>query len=144
VPAFKSIRVCSQIRSSVEIVGLEEKKDRMARSFKMFLAITVHNIPEGIACGLVFRHALKKDGEERSKTIASAVGLAIGIGIQDFPEGAAVSLPIREISGSVWRGFFYGVLSGLVEPIAASLSLAISSFLEMIEPWTLAFSGGVM
>jgi ZIP family zinc transporter len=127
-----------------ELMVDEERNERLARAFKMFLAITVHNIPEGVACGLVFGHALKKEGEDRTKAITAAVGLAVGIGVQDFPEGAAVSLPIREISGSTWRGFIYGVLSGLVEPIAASLALAIANILEMIDPWTLAFSGGAM
>jgi ZIP family zinc transporter len=122
-------------------VGEEE---RLTRAFKLFLAITIHNIPEGVACGLTFGHALKQEGEERTKAIASAVGLAIGIGIQDVPEGAAVSIPIREISGSTLRGFVYGVLSGLVEPVAAGLALVISSFLKMIDPWALGFSGGAM
>jgi ZIP family zinc transporter len=119
-------------------------KERHARAFKLFVAIAIHNIPEGVACGLAFGHALKKEGEERTKAIGSAVGLAIGMGIQDIPEGAAVSLPIREMSGSVLRGFIYGVISGIVEPIMAGLALVISSFLEAIDPWALAFSGGAM
>jgi ZIP family zinc transporter len=121
-----------------------ERKLRLARAFKLFLAITIHNIPEGVACGLSFGHALKQEGEEKKKAIATAVGLSIGIGIQDIPEGAAVSLPIWEISGSVMRGFVYGVLSGLVEPIGATAALGISTFLKAIDPWALAFSGGAM
>jgi ZIP family zinc transporter len=121
-----------------------ETKTRLARAFKLFLAITIHNIPEGVACGLAFGIALKKTGEDQRKEIATAVGLAIGIGIQDIPEGAAVSLPIREISGSTLRGFIYGVLSGLVEPVAGALSFAIATFLTAIDPWALAFSGGAM
>jgi ZIP family zinc transporter len=121
-----------------------ERKMGLARAFKLFLAITIHNIPEGVACGLVFGHALKKEGEEQVKAIASAVGLSIGIGIQDIPEGAAVSLPIFEMSGSVLRGFIYGVLSGLVEPIFAALALVIATLLKTIDPWALAFSGGAM
>jgi ZIP family zinc transporter len=122
----------------------EDQKMGLARAFKLFLAITIHNIPEGVACGLVFGHALKQEGEEKRKAIASAIGLAVGVGIQDIPEGAAVSLPIREMSGSVMRGFIYGVLSGLVEPVGACLALVISSLLKTIDPWALAFSGGAM
>jgi ZIP family zinc transporter len=122
----------------------EQRKMGLARAFKLFLAITIHNIPEGVACGLVFGHALKEEGEEQKKAIASAVGLAIGVGVQDIPEGAAVSLPIFEMSGSVLRGFVYGVLSGLVEPVFAGLALLISTLLKAIDPWALAFSGGAM
>jgi ZIP family zinc transporter len=122
----------------------DKQKMGLARAFKLFLAITIHNIPEGVACGLVFGHALKESGDEQKKAIGAAVGLAIGIGIQDIPEGAAVSLPIHEMSGSVVRGFVYGVLSGLVEPIGASLALVISELLTTIDPWALAFSGGAM
>jgi ZIP family zinc transporter len=122
----------------------EELKARLARAFKLFLAITIHNIPEGVACGLACGIAFKEKGDERKNKIATAVGLAIGIGVQDVPEGAAVSLPIREISGSTLRGFIYGVLSGLVEPIAGALSFAIATFLKTIDPWALAFSGGAM
>jgi ZIP family zinc transporter len=127
-----------------EVALALETKARLARAFKLFLAITIHNIPEGVACGLAFGIAFKKQGDERKNEIATAVGLAIGIGVQDVPEGAAVSLPIREISGSTLRGFIYGVLSGLVEPIAGALSFAIATFLTTIDPWALAFSGGAM
>jgi ZIP family zinc transporter len=135
--------------SDVPLVGDQpdpsaNRKMGLARAFKLFLAITIHNIPEGVACGLVFGHALKKEGEEQTKAIASAIGLSVGIGIQDIPEGAAVSLPIFEMSGSVLRGFIYGVLSGLVEPIFAGLALVIATLLKTIDPWALAFSGGAM
>jgi ZIP family zinc transporter len=134
--------------SDVPLVGEPDtptdRKMGLARAFKLFLAITIHNIPEGVACGLVFGHALKKSGEEQVKAIASAIGLAVGVGIQDIPEGAAVSLPIYEMSGSVLRGFIYGVLSGLVEPIFAGLALVIATLLKTIDPWALAFSGGAM
>jgi ZIP family zinc transporter len=120
------------------------KKDRLARAFKLFLAITIHNIPEGVACGLSFGIALNTPADRQKAALAASIGLAIGIGIQDIPEGAAVSLPIREISGSTVRGFVYGVLSGLVEPIGASLALAVATFFKAIDPWALAFSGGAM
>jgi ZIP family zinc transporter len=132
------------LSSSTNVEESPEQKERLARAFKLFLAITIHNIPEGVACGLSFGVALKKSGEDQTQAIATSIGLAIGIGIQDIPEGAAVSLPIREISGSVLRGFIYGVLSGLVEPVGATAALGISTFLQMIDPWALAFSGGAM
>jgi ZIP family zinc transporter len=120
------------------------KKDRLARAFKLFLAITIHNIPEGVACGLAFGIALNTPADRQKAALAAAIGLSIGIGIQDIPEGAAVSLPIREIGASTVRGFTHGVLSGLVEPIGASLALAVATFFKAIDPWALAFSGGAM
>jgi ZIP family zinc transporter len=125
----------------------EEDVDRKAKlriATKLFLAVLVHNIPEGCACGLVFGHALKREGEERTKAVAAAVSLSIGFGIQDFPEGAAVAIPIREISGSTLRGFVYGLLSGLVEPIAGGLVMLISQTWAMIDPWALAFAAGAV
>jgi ZIP family zinc transporter len=125
----------------------EEAIDRDAKlrnAMKLFLTMLVHNIPEGCACGLVFGHALKQEGEEKTKAVAAVVSLSIGLAIQDFPEGAAVSIPIREISGSTLRGFLYGALSGLVEPIAGALVMLISQTWEKIDPWALAFSAGAM
>jgi ZIP family zinc transporter len=118
--------------------------DKKNSAFKLFLAATLHNIPEGVACGLVYGSALKQAGEQQKAALSSAIGLAIGMGIQNIPEGAAVALPIKEISDSVLKGFLYGMFSGIVEPIFAILSLFISKALVAIDPWVLAFSAGAM
>jgi ZIP family zinc transporter len=101
--------------------------DKKNSAFKLFLAVTLHNIPEGVACGFVYGSALKHAGEQQKAALSGAIGLAIGMGIQNIPEGAAVALPIKEISGSSLKGFLYGMFSGIVEPIFAILSLFISS-----------------
>ena len=104
----------------------------------LFAAVTMHNIPEGMAVGLAF--ALAGSGE----SLASAVALAFGIGIQNFPEGAAVSLPFCSRGHSRSAAFFRGVLSGAVEPAAAALALLAASCIYPIMPWLLSFSAGAM
>jgi ZIP family zinc transporter len=133
-----------EVEAEVDVEAEREREIRLRNAHKLFLAVLIHNIPEGCACGLVFGHALKQEGEEKTKAIAAAVSLSIGIGIQDFPEGAAVAIPIKEISGSALRGFIYGVLSGAVEPAAGGLALLISQAWRKIDPWALAFSAGAM
>lgn len=102
----------------------------------LFAAVTMHNIPEGMAVGLAF--ALAGSGEG----LASAVALAFGIGVQNFPEGAAVSLPL--CSHGRRRAFARGVLSGAVEPAAAAFALLAASRLYPLMPWLLSFSAGAM
>jgi ZIP family zinc transporter len=118
--------------------------DQVTRALKLIFAVSIHNAPEGAACGLVFGHAFKVTGAEQTIAIRAALGLCIGIGIQDIPEGAAVALPVRELTGSTWKGFIAGVLSGAVEPIAAVIALWTTHFFEKIDPWALGFSAGAM
>lgn len=101
-------------------------------------AITLHNIPEGMAVGLAF--ALASDGEG----FAAAAALAAGIGIQNFPEGAAVSLPMRQSGMSRSRSFFTGVLSGSVEPLFGLLAVLAVSGVQPLMPWLLSFAAGAM
>ncbi len=108
---------------------------------KMFLAVTIHNIPEGLAVGFAFGAALA--GGEMSSVYA-ALGLAIGIGIQNFPEGAAVSLPMKNVTGSRAKAFWYGAASGAVEPIFALIGLFLAAFLSSAMPWLLSFAAGAM
>ena len=105
------------------------------RRSMLFSAITLHNLPEGMAVGLAF--ALAVDGEG----LASAMALALGIGVQNFPEGAAVSLPLRQQGMSRRRAFLYGVASGAVEPVFGMLAVLAATALM---PWLLAFSAGAM
>jgi zinc transporter, ZIP family len=111
------------------------------RSVLLVLAITLHNIPEGLAVGVAFG-ALAADLP--SATLAGAVALALGIGIQNFPEGAAVSVPLRREGLSRLKSFWYGQLSGAVEPVAGVLGAAAVILMRPILPYALAFAAGAM
>ncbi|XP_045381169.1 zinc transporter ZIP11 isoform X2 [Lemur catta] len=106
----------------------------------LILAITIHNVPEGLAVGVGFG-AIEKTA---SATFESARNLAIGIGIQNFPEGLAVSLPLRGAGFSTWRAFWYGQLSGMVEPLAGVFGAFAVVLAEPILPYALAFAAGAM
>ncbi|KAJ3607906.1 hypothetical protein NHX12_024957 [Muraenolepis orangiensis] len=106
----------------------------------LILAITIHNIPEGLAVGVGFGAI----GKTSSATFESARNLAIGIGIQNFPEGLAVSLPLRGAGMSTWRAFWYGQLSGMVEPVAGLLGALAVVLAEPLLPYALAFAAGAM
>jgi ZIP family zinc transporter len=116
-------------------------KTSWQRSILLVLAITLHNIPEGLAVGVAFG-ALAADLP--SATFAGAVALALGIGIQNFPEGAAVSVPLRREGLSRLKCFWYGQLSGVVEPIAGVLGAAAVIFMRPILPYALSFAAGAM
>lgn len=104
----------------------------------LFTAITLHNIPEGMAVGLAF--ALAGDGER----LAAALTLALGIGVQNFPEGAAVSLPLRMRGMGRGRAFLYGAASGAVEPLFGLLAVFAAALVHPAMPWLLSFSAGAM
>ena len=119
----------------------EGLKTSWHRSILLVLAITLHNIPEGLAVGVAFG-ALASDLP--SATMAGAVALAIGIGIQNFPEGAAVSVPLRREGFSRLKSFWYGQASGIVEPIAGVLGAVSVILIKPILPYALAFAAGAM
>ncbi|XP_018600787.1 zinc transporter ZIP11 isoform X2 [Scleropages formosus] len=121
-----------------ECVGRTQSSWR--RILLLILAITIHNIPEGLAVGVGFGAA----GKTPSATFESARNLAIGIGIQNFPEGLAVSLPLRGTGVSPWRAFWYGQLSGMVEPVAGLLGAVAVVMAEPLLPYALAFAAGAM
>ena len=102
----------------------------------MFLAVTLHNIPEGLAIGFAFGGAAAANDHAQ---FVSAFGLAIGLAIQNLPEGAAVSLPMKNALGSRGKAFGYGVGSGVVEPIFAVVGYFLASSLTAVQPWLLAF-----
>lgn len=125
--------------------GLKEPEgmsSSMKRSTLMMVAVTLHNIPEGMAVGLSFALALQHG--DSTISLASALALAIGIGIQNFPEGAAVSLPLRREGLSVWKSFAYGSLSGIVEPIFGILVVLVAGGIQPLMPWLLSFAAGAM
>ena len=111
------------------------------KPIKMFFAMTVHNIPEGLAVGFAFGGAAALGTEG---AYIPALGLAVGIAIQNFPEGAAVSLPLSRVIGGRFKSFSIGVLSGAVEPVAAVVGYFLASLLIKAQPWFLAFAAGAM
>ena len=119
----------------------KNKPCQVKKSTKLFVAVTLHNIPEGLVVGLAFGNAIIS-GVYNS--FLSALWLAIGIGIQNFPEGTAISIPIKEEEGSRRKGFLYGVLSGVIEPVMAVIAILLSTHIGFLMPWCLAFSAGAM
>lgn len=122
-----------------EAEGIEPEKRK--RSTLLVLAITLHNIPEGLAIGVAFG-AVAADFPSASLT--GAIALAIGIGIQNFPEGTAVSLPLRREGMSRRKSFFYGQLSAVVEPVAALIGVWAVYMMEPLLPFALSFAAGAM
>ncbi|XP_053197762.1 zinc transporter ZIP11-like isoform X2 [Scomber japonicus] len=120
--------------------GVGQTGSSWRRILLLILAITIHNIPEGLAVGVGFGAI----GKTSSATFESARNLAIGIGIQNFPEGLAVSLPLRGAGVSTWTAFWYGQLSGMVEPIAGLLGAFAVVYAEPLLPYALAFAAGAM
>lgn len=114
------------------------------RATLLVLAITLHNIPEGLAVGVTFGAAALQLEVATGATLAAAVALSIGIGLQNFPEGIAVSLPLRGEGVSRFRSFWYGQLSGFVEPISAVVGAAAVLAVRPMLPYALAFAAGAM
>ena len=118
----------------------EDKRKKLERSFLLVLAITIHNIPEGLAVGVAF-------GAIKNRNLGqfmSALVLAIGMGLQNFPEGAAVSIPLRGEGMSRLKSFWYGQLSAVVEPIFAVLGALLVSRITPLLPYALSFAAGAM
>lgn len=119
----------------------EGPKSTLKRTTKLILAVTLHNIPEGMAVGVVYAGWVAGDtGVSR----AAALALALGIALQNFPEGAIVSMPLRAAGMPKAKTFWYGVLSGIVEPIAALITIVAASAVISILPYMLAFAAGAM
>lgn len=108
---------------------------------RLFFAVTLHNIPEGLAVGFAFG-AARTLGD--LSAYMTALALAIGIGVQNFPEGIAVALPLRAQGNTKRQAFMRGAVSGVVEPIAACIGYFLCAFLQWLQPWLLAASAGVM
>ena len=118
----------------------EQNAARWRRILLLIVAITVHNIPEGLAVGVGFGAI----GQSDQATFENARNLAIGIGIQNFLEGLAVSLPLKAAGFSTGKAIWFGQLSGLVEPFAGVLGALLVSFMQPVLPYALAFAAGAM
>ncbi len=114
---------------------------RLKRTTMIVLAVTLHNIPEGMAVGLAFALAAQDPGPG---SLASALALAIGMGLQNFPEGAAISLPLRAQGVSKSRAFLCGAASGIVEPIFGLLTVLVAAHITGVMPWILSLAAGAM
>ncbi len=118
----------------------EGPESHWKKTTMLVMAVTLHNIPEGCAVGIVFAGVIAGNG---LITLTGAMALAAGIAIQNFPEGAIISLPLKESLGKK-KSFLYGVLSGIVEPIGALITILLSRYMEPVLPYLLAFAAGAM
>ena len=119
----------------------EEKQSNCKKNSMLFLAVTLHNIPEGMAVGVALAGALLGNA---GITMSGAIALALGIGIQNFPEGAIISMPLKNQGMSKPKAFWYGTLSGIVEPIASIITLLLTKLVVPILPYFLSFAAGAM
>lgn len=119
----------------------EGMKAKLKKTTMMVFAVTLHNIPEGMAVGVTFAGALAQNA---GITIAGAFALAVGIAIQNFPEGAIISMPLKSEGVSKPKAFFYGTLSGIVEPIGAIITILLTNAVVPILPYLLSFAAGAM
>ena len=116
-------------------------KGLFSKTAMMLFAVTIHNIPEGMAVGVTCAGAI---GENPRITLTSALALSVGIAIQNFPEGAIISMPLKGEGMSKGKAFFYGVLSGAVEPVGAIITLLLTSHILPLLPYFLSFAAGAM
>jgi len=119
----------------------EGLKAKLKKTTMMVLAVTLHNIPEGMAVGVALAAAISKNS---TITIASAIALSIGIAIQNFPEGAIISMPLKEEGISKKKAFLYGMLSGIVEPIGGLVTILLTTLVVPVLPYLLSFAAGAM
>lgn len=119
----------------------QQKSEESLKLHRFVIAFTLHNIPEGMAVGFALGSALHSGGDI---AIAGAIGLAIGIAIQNIPEGLAVALPVYKHTQNKNKAFLFGMLSGIVEPVFAFTSVLLVSQIKVLLPWFLAFSAGSM
>ena len=119
----------------------EGLKSKLKKTTMMFFAVTLHNIPEGMAVGVSLAGSMLGN---TGMTIAGAFSLAVGIAIQNFPEGAIISMPLKSEGMSKFKSFLYGTLSGIVEPIAAIITILLINTVVPILPYLLSFAAGAM
>jgi len=138
---FAIDKILPHLHTGLPTGKAEGFKTDWQRSVLLVLAITLHNFPEGLAVGVAFGAAAA--GLEEA-SLMGAIALAIGIGLQNFPEGLAVSAPLRRTGMKRWKSFWFGQLSGVVEPIGGILGAAAVYFMRQLLPYALAFAAGAM
>ena len=119
----------------------EGLKSKLKNATMLVLSVTLHNIPEGMAIGVVFAGVLSQNAE---LSFMGAIALSIGMAIQNFPEGAVISMPLKSEGVSKPKAFLYGMLSGIVEPIAAIITIMFTNTVSQILPYILSFAAGAM
>lgn len=144
VALFGMDKLMPHLHINFKVSEAEGVKTNWHKTVLLVLAITLHNIPEGLAVGVLFGAAANLTGVDQTAMVISAISLAIGIGIQNFPEGFAVSMPLRRQGLSRFKSFWYGQLSAVVEPIAAVLGAVAVAVFTPILPYALAFAAGAM
>lgn len=125
----------------IESQQSEGPASRLSRTSKLVFAVTLHNIPEGMAVGVALAGALENNSY---MPMAAALALSVGIAVQNFPEGAIVSMPLHSAGNSRLKSFVIGALSGIVEPVAAIITILLASLVLPILPYLLAFAAGAM
>lgn len=134
-------KLVPHLHINFEKVESEGIKTKWHETTLLIIAITLHNIPEGLAVGVLFGAAA---GGIENVTVSSAISLAVGIGLQNFPEGIAVAMPLRKLGIGSGRCFWYGQLSAVVEPLAGILGAAAVVYMQPVLPYALAFAAGAM
>jgi ZIP family zinc transporter len=130
-------RLLVKLSSKTAVLQTEKSKS----TFILVAAVALHNLPEGMAVGVACAGLLSGEGDV---TVASAFALSLGVAIQNIPEGAIVSLPLRSTGMSKFKSFVFGVLSGVVEPVGAVLTVLLSFFFVPLLPYLLGFAAGIM
>lgn len=130
-------KIVGYIDKKKEEKSINKKRDKSM----LFFSVTLHNIPEGMIVGIMFAAVISSNV---SVTLMSAIALAIGIAIQNIPEGLVISIPLKLNGMSKKKAFFYGMLSGVVEPIAAIITIFVTRFVTPILPYVLSFAAGTM
>lgn len=138
---FALDKTLPHLHLGLPIEEAEGPKTTWHRAILLVTAITLHNIPEGLAVGVAFGGVI---GGESTSSVGAAIALAVGIGVQNFPEGIAVAMPLRAEGTSALRSFWYGQLSAIVEPAAAVAGAALVSFAAPTLPYALSFAAGAM
>lgn len=134
-------KILPHLHRGLPTAQAEGIKTAWERNFLLILAITLHNIPEGLAVGVAFGAAAQ---HLPSASLSAAIALAVGIGLQNFPEGLAISLPLRREGMSQWKSLYYGQASALVEPVAAVLGAALVMVAQPVLPYAMSFAAGAM
>ena len=139
---FAFLLLIDYITPHLHPTGEEEgPRSHLSKTAKLALAVTIHNLPEGMAVGIVLAGAMSAGA---GMSVAGALALSLGIAIQNVPEGAIISMPLRAAGNSRWRAFWVGAASGLVEPLGGALVLLLASAVTPTMPYLLAFAAGAM